>query len=153
MKIKGIIAEDFVNYKKISMTIMFPYCTFKCGTEHCQNTSLANEIDIEIDIENLVLRYLNNPISNAILMQGLEPLDSWDDLLILIKKLRDNTEDDIVIYTGYNKEEVIDKISILQEYPNIIMKFGRYIPNQKPHYDATLGVELASDNQYAEKIS
>ena len=34
MKIKGLISEDFVNYKKPAMTIMFPYCTFKCGTDY-----------------------------------------------------------------------------------------------------------------------
>lgn len=33
------------------------------------------------------------------------------------------------------------------------LKFGRYIPNQTPHYDSILGVNLASDNQYAERIS
>ena len=37
-------------------------------------------------------------------------------------------------------------------FTNIIIKFGRYIPNQKPHYDEVLGVNLASDNQYAERI-
>ena len=42
---------------------------------------------------------------------------------------------------------------ILKKYSNIIIKFGRFIPNQKPHYDPVLGVELASDNQYGEKIS
>jgi len=34
MIIKGLIDEDFVNYKKPSMTIMMPYCTFKCDKEY-----------------------------------------------------------------------------------------------------------------------
>ena len=34
MKIKGLMTEDFVNYKKVSMTIIFPYCTFKCGKDY-----------------------------------------------------------------------------------------------------------------------
>lgn len=42
---------------------------------------------------------------------------------------------------------------ILKKYKNIIVKFGRYIPNQKKHFDPVLGVELASDNQHAEKLS
>ena len=46
MKIKGIIAEDFVNYKKPSMFIGFPTCTWKCekecGIEMCQNKGLAH---------------------------------------------------------------------------------------------------------------
>ena len=36
---------------------------------------------------------------------------------------------------------------------NIIIKFGRFIPNQQSHYDAVLGIKLASSNQYAERIS
>ena len=42
---------------------------------------------------------------------------------------------------------------MLYDYKNIIIKYGRYIPNQTPHRDEVLGVNLASDNQYAERIS
>lgn len=153
MKIKGLISEDFVNYKKPSMTIMFPCCTFKCGTEYCQNSPLAKEKNIDLEIDDIVTRYINNPITESIVMQGLEPFDSWNDLMKLIEKLRSFVDDDIVIYTGYYKEEIADKIHVLSKYKNIIVKFGRYIPNQEKHYDEVLGVYLASDNQYAEKIS
>ena len=33
MLIKGIIDEDFLNYKKPSMVIAFPHCSFKCEKE------------------------------------------------------------------------------------------------------------------------
>lgn len=154
MKIKGLISEDFVNYKKPAMTIMFPHCNgFKCGAEYCQNSPLSKTEDIEMDISNIVIRYLNNPITESVVMQGLEPFDSWDDLIGLVKQLRESCDDDIVIYTGYNKEEIADKIALLSKYKNIIIKYGRYIPNQKRHYDEVLDVYLASSNQYAEKIS
>ena len=153
MKIKGLITEDFVNYKKASMTIIFPYCTFKCGEDYCQNSPLTKSPIIEISIDDLVNRYNNNPITEAIVMQGLEPFDSWSDLKEFVKKLREYNNDDIVIYTGYNKDEVIKYVKELSVYPNIIVKFGRYIPNQEKHYDDVLGVYLASNNQYAERIS
>ena len=153
MKIKGLISEDFVNYKKPAMTIMFPCCNFKCGTEYCQNSPLVKAENIELDISDIVIRYLNNPITESVIMQGLEPFDSWDDLIGLVDCLRYSTNDDIVIYTGFNKEEIADKICLLTKYKNIIIKFGRYIPNQEKHYDEVLGVYLASSNQYAERIS
>lgn len=153
MKVKGIISEDFVNYKKVSMTIMFPYCTFKCGTDYCQNSSLANEKNIDISVDEIVSRYINNPITESIVMQGLEPFDSWKDLISLVKKLRERCSDDIVIYTGYYKDEIRTYIEELQEYENITVKFGRYIPDQEKHYDEVLGIYLASDNQYGERIS
>ena len=153
MKIKGLITEDFVNYKKASMTIIFPYCTFKCGEDYCQNSSLTKSPIIEISIDNLVNKYINNAITEAVIMQGLEPFDSWNDLKEFVQKLREYCNDDIVIYTGYNKDEVIEYVKELSVYPNIIIKFGRYIPNQEKHYDDVLGVHLASNNQYAERVS
>lgn len=102
---------------------------------------------------DLITLYKNNSISEAIVFGGLEPFDSWDDMFSLIQVIRHETLDDIVIYTGYREEEIEDKIKILEKIPNIIIKFGRYIPNQKKRYDTVLGLDLASDNQYARKIS
>lgn len=159
MKIKGLTDEDFVNYKKPSMFIIFPFCSFKCekesGVRCCQNSSLAHAKIIDISEEKLILRYLDNPITKAIVCGGLEPMDSFDELSSLIKSLRVDYKclDDIVIYTGFNKAEIEDKIQILKQYPNIIIKYGRFIPNQESHKDGILGIELASPNQYAEELS
>ena len=159
MIIKGLIDEDFINYKKPAMIIEFPYCTFKCDKEFgqpvCQNSDLVNEPNIEIDYDKLLTRYINNPITKAVVMQGLEPFDSFSDVINLIFWLRVKYKclDDIVIYTGYTKEEINWSIKYIKQYENIIIKYGRYIPNQELHFDSVLGVKLSSDNQYAEKIS
>ena len=153
MKTKGLISEDFVNYKKPAMTIIYPSCTWKCGMDYCQNSPLTHEAIIELNIDDIVKRYISNPITEAIVMQGLEPFDSWNDLYKLIIALREYTNDDVVIYTGYNKDEIKEKLKDLKKYKNIIIKFGRYIPNHEKHFDGILGVYLASKNQYAERIS
>ncbi len=159
MEIKGIIHEDFVNYKVCSMTIAMPYCTFKCdkecGSNVCQNSKLVKESTIDIPAAKIIEQYLHNPLSHAIVFQGLEPFDSYNDLYYFIYALRFifKNNDPVVIYTGYNKDEILSKIDDLSKFSNIIIKFGRYIPNQKPHYDEILGVNLASDNQYAEVIT
>lgn len=156
MIIKGIIDEDFINYKKPSMIIEFPYCSFKCdkecGQQVCQNSTLANEPNISISVYKIIDRYLNNPITKAIVCQGLEPFDSKNDLITFIDRLRRRTDDDIIIYTGYTKKELQKEIQLLQNFNNIIIKFGRFIPNQPSHFDDILGVTLASPNQYAERI-
>ena len=154
--LKGVVDEDFVNYKVPSMTLMFPKCTFKCGKDLCQNSDLAKAKNITVNTFSLCKRYLNNPITQAVVMQGMEPLDSWNEVQEFIWTLRISFEcqDPIVIYTGYNKDEIADEIHELRMIaPNIIVKFGRFIPNQEPHYDEVLGVKLASDNQYAVKES
>ena len=166
MIVKEIRDEDFTSYKKPSMVIGFPSCTFKCerecGQKICQNSALMVAPDIHVNTYDIVNRYLTNPITKAIIMAGLEPFDSWGDLKALISRFREKTNDDIVIYTGYTYDEldysepydfVESRIQWLWQFPNIIIKFGRFIPNQQPHYDEVLGVKLASDNQYAERIS
>lgn len=158
MILKGIIDTDTINYKKISMVLEFPICkNFKCdkecGQQVCQNSALATAPNIEVEPIDLISRYENNGMTEAVCIQGLEPCDSWADLYSFIFMFRSVSDDDIVIYTGYTKCEIADKIEQLKQFPNIIVKFGRYVPNQQPHYDEVLGVDLASDNQYAEQIS
>ena len=97
--------------------------------------------------------YLKDGLEESIVFGGLEPMLQFQELISFIDKFRKISEDDIVIYTGYYKTEVEKEIEILKKYKNIIIKFGRYIPNRKSRYDEVLGVTLASDNQYAEKIS
>ena len=152
MVLIGITDEDFVNYCKPALYLAFPYCTFKCGKNNCQNKELEDANKIDVPIEAIIERYLQNPITSAIVCAGLEPLMSWKELKDFIYQVRLKTNDDIVIYTGYEEEENPDVIEFLSGFPNIIVKFGRYIPNQEPHLDPILGVKLASSNQYAKRI-
>lgn len=157
MIIKGILEEDFINYKQPSMFIAFPNCSFKCekecGIRCCQNSELATSPDIEIEDSEIVERYLGNDLTNAIILGGLEPFDTFLELEQLVHKFRDKTNDTIVIYTGYNENEIEEQIQLLSSYKNIIVKFGRYIPNTPEIIDDVLGIKLASNNQYAKQIS
>lgn len=152
--LKGIIDEDFVNYRVPSMTLEFPYCSFKCGESLCQNYALSGGENIKIDLDTLCARYMSNFITEAVVCQGLEPLDSFEELLEFIDVLRNkyHCADDVVIYTGYDKDEISEQIELLSGFENIVVKYGRYLPDQKPHLDEVLGVNLASDNQYAERL-
>lgn len=159
MKIKKIVDEWYQDYKLPSMYICAASCTFKCeqesGVRCCQNSALAKRRSVSENTEEIIERYLKNPITKAVVFGGLEPFDQSDEILQFITLLRDkyHCNDTVVIYTGYNKKEVLSSIKALEQLRNIIIKFGRFIPNQTPHYDEILGVNLASDNQYAEKIS
>ena len=156
MKILFLSDYDIVNYKKPSMFIGFPCCTFKCNKEAgkivCQNYQLIKEKSIEISYEEIVKLYIDNPLTKAIVFGGLEPFDSYTDMLNLINEFRKYTYDDIVIYTGYTEDELAEEIEYLSNsYSNIIIKFGRFKPNTKQHIDPILGVKLYGDNQYAKK--
>lgn len=154
MRVKAIKDEDFVNYKLPCMFIATCFCDWKCCREAnislsvCQNNEIVSLPTIDISAENIFRRYINNPISEAVCFGGLEPILQFDEIVEVIKYFREHGCDDkFVIYTGYNAKEITDQIEVLRKLKNIIIKFGRYIPNQEPHYDEVLGVELASNNQ------
>ena len=157
MKLKGIIDCDFTNYKEPVLTLEFPRCDFKCdklnGCQVCQNSSLAAEPDIEISIEKIWELYEQNPLTKGFCCQGLEPFDSPTELLDFVETIRYYCDDPIIIYTGYGRSEIEPTyLACLQQYENIIIKWGRFILGYEPHYDKILGVKLASNNQYAEVI-
>lgn len=161
MVLKGIIDEDFIQYKKASMVVIFPCCTFKCdidcGEPVCQNGILASSPSVLCDADSIVKRYLKNPITKAMVASGLEPLDDKDQLFALIKEFRKRSEDDFVLYTGYmeNEKEFVEFCDFIKKngYRNIIAKVGRFRPNQPHRYDSILNVELASNNQYGVVVS
>ena len=164
MKIKNLIDEDFVNYKKPSMFIAVPNCDFKCdkecGEPVCQNSELAATPSIEIEPEEIINRFNNNPITEAIVFGGLEPLYNKNGSSSFFHHFSGYLTDlnkgtDIVVYTGYYPEEIpyssfqywgalVDAIE-----GHLIFKFGRFIPNKPSRFDEVLGVELASNNQFA----
>ena len=159
IRLKGMVMEDFVNYKVPSMFLITSICDWKCCKEAnidisiCQNQSLTKQPTKTYSYESIYQAYVNNPITKAIVIGGLEPFDQFEEIFQLIFYFRAKGCDDMfVIYTGYNKHE-LSELYMLRMLKNITVKFGRFKQNNKPHFDSVLGVNLISDNQYAEVIS
>lgn len=157
MKIKMIVDEDFSNYKKPAMFIGTSSCGGKCCTEAniplsiCQNDGWRNNAPVHYGNEKIFKRYIDNKITSAFVIGGLEPFEQYGELLDLVVYIRDvkQCEDDIVIFTGYYPSEIHEMLHSLRKFKNIIVKFGRYVPNDTPVFDELLGVTLASKNQKA----
>ena len=159
MKVKTVVNERFQDYKKPSLFVATALCDWKCCSDAgrkpamCQNSPIAQLPTIDIPNEEIFRRYISDPITQAIVIGGLEPLLQEEEVLSLVEYFRSHDcMDDIVIYTGYYRHEVLPFIDKLCVFENIIVKFGRFIPYKNKRYDAVLGVDLASDNQYAERI-
>ena len=159
MRLKNVIDEDFVQYKNPCMFISTCFCDWKCCKElnmdicMCQNSPAYDSKIVNKHNRALVKRYVENPITKSVVFGGFEPMLQFDELLELIKCFREQTNDDIVIFTGYYENEIADKIAQLKQFSNIVVKFGRYVPNQEQHFDEVLGVKLANKEQYAVRIS
>lgn len=151
---KNLIDEDFSNYKHPAMFLGFPSCSFKCekesGIRACQNSSLASAPTIGVSVEDLYERFVNNSITQAVVCGGLEPFDTFDELLALVSHFRERgCSAEFVVYTGYYPDEIMDRAGKLTECGNIVIKYGRFVPSSESKYDDVLGVTLASKNQFA----
>lgn len=160
ISVKDINDENFQDYKKASMFIATTKCDFKClkelnlPLEICQNSKVALMPNKKILTSKIFEKYVLNPLTNAIVVGGLEPMLQFDEILCLIKYFREHgCHDDFVIYTGYYEHEIKKQVQILEKFDNIIIKYGRFVPDSKPIFDNVLGIVLNSDNQYAVKIS
>lgn len=160
ISLKDVVVEDFCNYKLPSMFLISSYCDWKCCHEAnidesvCQNHELVSGPVKQISYESLYQAYINNNITKAFVIGGLEPFLQFEEILGLISYFREKGCMDVfVIYTGYYFSEIPEQIEKLRKIPNIIVKYGRYIPDKSSRYDEVLGITLVSNNQYAEKIS
>lgn len=160
MRVKGIIEEDFANYKVPSMFINTCFCDFKCCTELdmdigvCQNAPLAQSPIKEISDDVIYKHFESNPITKAVVVGGMEPMMQIDEIISLISMFRQNRDwSTFVIYTGYYPQEIENELALLRPLGNIVVKFGRFIPNKPSRHDDVLGINLSSDNQFAERIS
>lgn len=142
------------------MFIVSAVCDWKCCKEQnidigvCQNAPLSLQPTHDINNSRIYEAFINNAITKAVVIGGLEPMLQIDEVekLISIFRFRQYLNP-FVIYTGYEPDEIKGEIERLKKYDNIIIKFGRYIPDRPTKFDETLGVYLASDNQHAERIS
>lgn len=162
MRCRAVVNEDYTNYKVPAMFIGCISCDGKCCTEGgfspsvCINHEWTHTTIEDVDDEHIISDYLSNPITHAIVFGLLEPMLQYDEIREFIYKLRRHHRcfDDVVIYTGYYKNEIEDQVKELSSsFENIIIKFGRFIPDKPKRFDDVLGVWLASDNQYAEVVS
>lgn len=158
MRVKGIVAEDFCNFKVPSMFISTAECDWKCCVEAgldisvCQNAGLSSAPTHDVNNRDIYEMYIRNPITKAVVIGGLEPILQFSEVFHLLGVFRTNgCNDPFVIYTGYYPEEIPEHLEWIRG-KNVIVKFGRYIPNAEPQFCELLGVTLASGNQFAEQF-
>ena len=127
--------------------------------ENKNNSSKTFKKNIWINTNNIIGKETIFNNINSIVTENKEKIKNnkreISDLIDLIKFIRIDKEcnDPIIIYTGYEPGEDFITETSLRHYPNIIIKWGRFLLGYEPHYDEILGVNLASDNQHAEKIT
>ena len=152
MRLKQIIDESFGDYKLCSMLLIADKCTWKC--EGCQNKHLSQLPSQIFPDEEILERFRNNPLTEAIVIGGLEPFEQLQELVIFIgEAIKSDFKVPIIIYTGFEIDDFdlywsgFEPAAKIYKGP-VIVKFGKYIADKPSYFNEDLGVSLISDNQY-----
>lgn len=174
MLLLGVKTDNVTDYKKTSLLIAFPNCIGKC--KGCQNQHLIdnpqNKEYLQVTADSIADFYNRLSTHNAIVMAGLEPLDSFNDVIDIIHSFGKiiTRDTDIIIYSGYNTDEYEDKFkqdlinafkavtAVNDKIRCLIIKLGRYdedclVRDNKEWFNRHLGVKLATTNQYTIKYN
>lgn len=151
MKYSEITYPDVNNGEGCRVTLFVSGCSHRC--KGCHNPETWNfdfGKDFNDDVKNRLFDIVSKPYIKGLTLSGGDPLDSYDDVLDLVKEFRNRFGEtkDIWVYTGYiiddllnlNKEEILEYIDVLVD--------GEYIEEQR---DVSLAFR-GSKNQRIIKI-
>ena len=134
----------------VRTTIFFSGCIHRCKNCHNPETWDFNggqEFTEEIKAE--LFSYLSLPYINGITLSGGDPLCSYDEVLELVKEIKEKFPDKTIwVYTGYTLEELIkgQKEAILDHID--VLVDGRYVDELR---DVTLAFRGSSNQRILEK--
>ncbi len=131
MRYGKIRKYDIANGSGIRVTVFVVGCTlncFGCFNKEYQSFS-AGELWTAKE-ENLVLKYLGLPQVSGLSILGGEPLEQGTDLINLLKRVKEETNKDIWLWTGYVYEELSIKQREIIEYVDVLVD-GRFILSER----------------------
>jgi anaerobic ribonucleoside-triphosphate reductase activating protein len=151
MKYSEITYPDVNNGEGCRVTLFVSGCSHRC--KGCHNPETWNfdfGKDFNDEVKIRLFDIVSKPYIKGLTLSGGDPLDSYDDVLDLVKEFRNRFGEtkDIWVYTGYviddllklNKDEILDYIDVLVD--------GEYIEEQR---DVSLAFR-GSKNQRIIKI-
>ncbi len=106
IRIAGTVNDSVVDGPGLRFTIFTQGCPHGCKGCHNPET-WDKEGGSFVDMDDLVNKWRKNPMIQGITLSGGEPLIQPEKILYLIKKAKE-TNLDVVIYTGYYYEKLIE---------------------------------------------
>lgn len=106
IRIAGIVNDSIVDGPGIRFTIFTQGCPHNC--EGCHNPQTHTFDDGKmVSVEELIDQIQRNPLLDGVTFSGGEPFVQAEALSVLAKVIHDNTELDVVTYTGYTFEQLM----------------------------------------------
>lgn len=128
MKYSEITYPDVNNGEGCRVTLFVSGCSHRC--KGCHNPETWNfdfGKDFNDDVKNTLFEIVSKQYIKGLTLSGGDPLDSYDDILKLVKDFRKyfGETKDIWLYTGYvidelislGKDEILDYVDVVVDGP------------------------------------
>lgn len=107
LRLAGVVRESIVDGPGLRFTLFCQGCPHNCpGCHNPQTHDFAGGSDVTID--KLVAEIKKNPLLSGVSFSGGEPFCQAEGFFELAKRLKAETELDIVSYSGYTYEQLLE---------------------------------------------
>lgn len=113
IRIAGKVDDSIVDGPGIRYTVFFQGCPHHCPGCHNPETHDFNGGHFE-EIDDIINEIKKNPLLLGVTISGGEPFSQKEELLTLVKEIR-KTNLNIMVYTGYTFENLINSDNVTKE--------------------------------------
>lgn len=108
LRILGTYKETVVDGKGLRYSIYFAGCTHACKGCHNKESWCPDNgaLVTEEYLDKIINEINSNPLLDGITLSGGDPLYNPDEMLEIVKYLKEKTGMNIWLYTGYTIEEL-----------------------------------------------
>lgn len=151
LRILGTYKETVVDGEGLRYSIYFAGCTHACKGCHNKESWCPNNgtLITEEYLDKIINEINSNPILDGITLSGGDPLYNPEEMLEVVKYLKEKTGMNIWLYTGYTIEELRkdNKRMAVLEYVDIIVD-GKFVQEL---YDPLLKFRGSSNQRIIRK--
>lgn len=121
IRLAGVVKESYTDGIGIRYTVFVQGCNHKCANCHNPETWDFHSGE-DYNITDLVTDILSNPLLDGVTISGGDPMYRPDETLQLINEIRNRSDLNIWVYTGFSFEDciadskmkkILDKIDVL----------------------------------------
>lgn len=151
LRILGTYRETVVDGEGLRYSIYFAGCTHACKGCHNKESWCPDNgtLVTEEYLDKIISEINSNPLLDGITLSGGDPLYNPEEMLEIIKYLKEKTGMNIWLYTGYTIEELRkdNKRMAVLEYANTIVD-GKFVQEL---YDPLLKFRGSSNQRIIRK--
>lgn len=105
LRIAGLVNDSIVDGPGMRLTVFCQGCPHNC--KGCHNAHTHDfKGGYDIDIDDILEKAKNNKLLSGVTFSGGEPMCQAKAFLQLAKKIKEQTDLNIICYTGYTLEEL-----------------------------------------------